>query len=158
MRVKILITLFLIITSFSAIAATSIPVVIEAQKLTYNDKKKIAYYIGNVIAQHGDTIITGDKLTVYFDPTGKHIKKIVVEGNVHIKDPRGEGWCKTLIYYPFEEKVVLIGDAKLKQKENILLGDKIVAYQNGEVKVEGIKQRVKTVIYPEEKTVEKGSK
>ena len=133
------------------------PVVVEAQKLTYSDKQKVAYYIGNVIAQHGDTVIKGDKLTIYFDPTGKHIRKIVVEGNVYIKDPRGEGWCKRLIYYPVEEKVVLIGNAKLKQKENVIIGDRIIAYRSGEVKVEGIKQRVKTVIYPEENQVGKNN-
>ncbi len=127
----------------------NVPIVVEAQKLTYNDKKKVATYIGSVIAQHGKTVITGDRLTIYFDPTGKHIRKIVVEGNVHVKDPRGEGWCKKLIYYPFEEKVVLLGDAKLKQGDNVIIGDRIVAYKDGRVEVEGVKQRVKTVIYPE---------
>ena len=134
-----------------------VPVVIEAQKLTYSDKKKIAYYIGNVIAQHGNTVIKGDKLTIYFDPTGKHIRKIIVEGNVYIKDPRGEGWCEKLFYYPAQEKVVLIGNAKLRQKDNVIIGDKIIAYKDGEVKVEGVEQRVKTVIYPEENKGGSGS-
>lgn len=143
---------FVFVSSYS-FAASNIPVVVEAQKLTYSDKEKVATYVGNVIAQHGETVITGDELTIFFDPTGKHIKKILVEGNVHIKDPRGEGWCKKLIYYPFEEKVVLIGDAKLKQKDNLIIGDRIVAYRDGRVNVEGVKQRVKTVIYPEESSV-----
>lgn len=148
---------FVLISTYS-FASSSIPVVVEAQKLTYNDKEKVATYVGNVVAQHGSTVITGDKLTIYFDPTGKHIKKIVVEGNVHVKDPRGEGWCKKLLYYPFEEKVVLIGDAKLKQKGNLIIGDRIVAYKDGRVSVEGVKQRVKTVIYPEESSVGKGKR
>ena len=148
---------FILISGYS-LAASNLPVVVEAQKLIYSDKKKVAIYVGNVIAQHGETVITGDKLTIFFDPTGKHIRKIVVEGNVHIKDPRGEGWCKKLIYYPLEEKVVLIGDAKLKQKDNLIIGDRIVAYRDGRVSVEGVKQRVKTVIYPEESPVGKGKR
>ena len=161
MRRCFLIFLFLtVVFGVMPIALASekiVPVVIEAQRLTYNDKKKVAYYIGNVIAQHGSTLIKGDKLTIYFDPTGKHVRKIIVEGNVYIRDPRGEGWCKKLFYYPAQEKVVLIGNAKLKQKDNVIIGDRIVAYKNGEVKVEGMKQRVKTVIYPEENKGGSGS-
>ncbi len=147
----------ILLATAPAISATEakVPIVVEAQKLVYNDKKKMAIYIGSVVAQHGTTIITGDKLIIYFDPTGKHIRKIVVKGNVHIKDPRGEGWCEELFYYPIEEKLVLIGNAKLKQKDNVIIGDKIVAYKSGKVEVEGIKQKVKTVIYPERRTIGK---
>ncbi|WP_456456114.1 lipopolysaccharide transport periplasmic protein LptA [Thermovibrio sp.] len=155
MRLIISIILFfclLTVNSFSSEEkVNSLPVVIEAQKLNYNDKKKIAVYIGNVIAQHGQTILKGDKLTIYFTPDGKEIKKIVVEGNVYLKDPRGEGWCQQLIYYPFQEKVVLIGNAKLKQGKNLIVGDRIIAYKDGRVEVIGIKERVKTIIYTEGK-------
>ncbi|RUM88877.1 MAG: lipopolysaccharide transport periplasmic protein LptA [Thermovibrio sp.] len=149
--IPVLISLLITVNGYSKnVQNENLPIVIESQKLTYDNKKKVAHYIGSVIAQHGQTIITGDELTIYFDPTGRHIRKIVVKGHVHIKDPRGEGWCNELIYYPFEDKVVLIGDAKLKQKENLLIGDKIIAYRSGKVSVEGIKQKVKSVIYPEE--------
>ncbi|WP_456342724.1 lipopolysaccharide transport periplasmic protein LptA [Thermovibrio sp.] len=127
-----------------------LPVVIEAQKLTYDDNKKLAVYVGNVIAQHGKTLLKGDKLVIYFTKTGKEIKKIVAIGNVYIKDERGEGWCRQLIYYPAQEKVVLIGDAKLRQGKNVLTGDKIIAYRSGRVEVIGNRTRVKTVIFPEE--------
>ncbi len=149
---SVLLSFFLAVNSFSAEErVNSIPVVIEAQKLNYNDKKKVAVYIGNVIAQHGQTILKGDKLTIYFTPDGKEIRKIVVEGNVYLKDPRGEGWCQQLIYYPFQEKVVLIGNAKLKQGKNLIVGDKIIAYKDGRVEVIGVKERVKTIIYSEGK-------
>ena len=93
----------------------------------------------------------GDKLTVYFDKTGKFIEKIEVTGNVYIEDPRGKGWCDKLTYYPAQEKLILEGNAKLQQNKNMLLGDRIVAYKEGRIFVEGIKQKVKTVIYPEGK-------
>ncbi len=129
-----------------------LPVVIEARKLTYDDKEKVAVYVGSVVAQRGTTILKGDKLTIYFTKDGKEIKKIVVIGNVHIKDERGEGWCDRLIYYPLQEKVVLIGNAKLRQGKNILVGDQIVAYRSGKVEVIGTKSRVKTVIFPGEES------
>jgi len=139
----------MLLTVFAVSAySQQLPVVIESQKLTYDNRQKIAHYVGSVVAQHDKTVITGDRLDVYFDRSGKHIEKIVVRGNVHIKDPRGEGWCDKLVYYPFEEKAVLIGNAKLKQKKNLIIGDRIVAYRDGRVSVEGIKERVKSVIYP----------
>jgi lipopolysaccharide export system protein LptA len=136
----------------------NLPIVIESQKLTYNDAKKVAVYLGNVIAQHGQTILKGDKLTIFFDKTGREIKKVIVEGNVSIKDPRGKGWCRKLIYYPYQEKVVLIGDAKLVQGKNILMGDRIIAYKSGKVEVIGQKKRVKTVIFPRESSGESGKR
>jgi len=153
---KLILLLTLLLLPFSTLASQSfnsksLPLVIEARKLTYDDQKKVATYIGHVVAQRGKTVMTGDKLLVFFDKTGKYIEKIEVIGNVHIVDPRGEGWCDILYYYPAEEKAVLIGNAKLKQGKNLIIGDRIIAYKDGRVVVEGIKQRVKTVIYPGEK-------
>ncbi|WP_457678594.1 lipopolysaccharide transport periplasmic protein LptA [Thermovibrio sp.] len=152
-RLLVFLFIFLTVNSYgkSVERVNGLPVVIEAQKLTYNNKEKVAVYVGNVIAQRGKTILTGDKLIVYFTPDGKNIRKIVVIGSVHIKDARGEGWCDKLIYYPAQEKVVLIGNAKLKQGNNILIGDEIIAYRSGEVEVIGKGERVKTVIFPEGK-------
>ena len=133
-----------------AVEKGKLPVVVESRKLSYDDKRKIATYIGNVVAQNGTTVMKGDKMFVYFDATGKYVTKIEITGNVYIKDPRGEGWCSKLTYYPAEDKVILRGNARLKQKKNIIVGDKIVAYKDGRVKVEGIEHRVKTVIYPGE--------
>ncbi|ADY73804.1 lipopolysaccharide transport periplasmic protein LptA [Desulfurobacterium thermolithotrophum DSM 11699] len=155
MRLVVSLLIFFMSISLSALGETkektSTPIVIESQKLIYIQKKHMATYIGNVIAQREKTIMKGDKLIVYFDPTDRYIEKIEVIGHVYIKDPRGEGWCNKLYYYPVQEKAVLIGNAKLKQKENLVVGDEIIAYKDGRVTVEGIKQRVKTVIFPEEK-------
>ena len=155
MRFMKFLLIFMLTLSFPVFAKTmekdSIPVVVESQKLVYDQRKHTAIYIGNVIAQRGKTIMKGDRLIIYFDPADRYIEIIEVIGHVYIKDQRGEGWCNKLFYYPAEEKVVLIGNAKLKQEKNLVIGDKVIAYKDGRVTVEGIKQKVKTVIYPEEK-------
>ena len=155
MRLMKFLLIFLLLFSLPVSGGTkkksSVPVVVESQKLAYNQQKHMAVYIGNVIAQRGKTIMKGDKLIIYFDPADRYIEKIEVIGHVYMKDPRGEGWCNKLYYYPAEEKVVLIGNAKLKQEKNLVIGDRVIAYKDGRVTVEGIKQKVKTVIYPEEK-------
>jgi len=155
MRFMKFLLIFLLLFSLPVSGETkkknSVPIVVESQKLAYNQQKHMAVYIGNVIAQRGKTIMKGDKLIIYFDPSDKYIEKIEVIGHVYLKDPRGEGYCDKLYYYPAEEKVVLIGNARLKQEKNLVIGDKVIAYKDGRVTVEGIKQKVKTVIYPEEK-------
>jgi lipopolysaccharide export system protein LptA len=140
--------------SLSFAAETNQPIVIESQKLNYNKREHKATYIGSVIAQKGDMVIKGDKLIVYFDSTDKFVEKVEVVGNVRMLKKDGEGTCKKLEYYPSEEKVILIGDAKLKKDNNTVMGDRIVAYKDGTVNVEGIKQKVKTVIFTTEKKVE----
>ena len=130
--------------------AQKIPIVVESQKLTYDDKKKIAIYTGSVIAQRGKTVMKGDKMVVYFDKSGKYVEKIEAVRNVEITDPQGKGWCDRLFYYPAQEKVILVGNAKLVQGKNVVVGDKIIAYNDGRVWVEGVEKKVKTVFYPEE--------
>lgn len=152
--VKILLILVLLfpLSAFGKVQKLkSVPIVVESQKLIYSKQKHTAVYIGDVVAQHGETIMNGDRLIVYFDSTDKYVEKIEVIGHVYLKDPRGEGWCDVLYYYPLEEKAVLVGNARLKQNKNVVIGDRITAYRNGQVSVEGIKQRVKTVIYPQER-------
>ncbi len=147
----LLLAFFLALPAFGASEEEKLPFVVESQKLFYNKQKRTATYVGSVVAQRGRTIIKGDKMVIYFDSTGKEIKKVIVTGNIYIKDERGEGWCKELVYFPYQEKVILKGNAKLKQDKNLIVGDKIVAYRSGKVEVEGIKRKVKTVIFPEEK-------
>ncbi len=153
---KIILLLLLMLTTVSnttfaeQIKTGKLPIIVEARQLTYDKNKHKAIYIGNVIVQKGNITITGDKLILYFDKTGKLVEKTVMTGNVKFKGPQGEGTCKELEYFPGQEKIILIGDAKLKQKKNIIIGDRIIAFKNGNVTVEGIKQKVKTIIFPGE--------
>ncbi|SNR61716.1 lipopolysaccharide transport periplasmic protein LptA [Desulfurobacterium atlanticum] len=126
------------------------PLIVEARQLTYDKNKQIATYIGNVIVEKGDLTIKGDKLYLYFDKTGKVVEKAVMVGNVTFRWKQGSGKCDELEYFPGQEKVILKGNAQLKQGKNVIIGDRIVAFRNGNVTVEGIKQKVKTIIYPEE--------
>ncbi|WP_457569901.1 lipopolysaccharide transport periplasmic protein LptA [Desulfurobacterium sp.] len=131
-------------------ALKNVPIVVEARQLIYDKNKHTAIYIGNVIVQHDRITITGDKLIIYFDKTGKIIEKVEMIGNVVLKSDQGNGKCDRLEYYPAQEKIVLIGNAELKKGKNVIVGDRIVAFKNGNVTVEGIKQKVKTIIFPGE--------
>ncbi len=123
------------------------PIVIESQKLAYDKANFTATYIGSVIAQRGSTIMKADKLIIHFDKTSRYVEEMEFINNVSMIDPRGKGWCDKLFYYPAEGKAVLEGNARLTRGLNSIIGDRIVAYKNGKVDVEGIKQKVKTVIY-----------
>jgi len=149
MKRFLLLLLSLVAFSSSFAAGQREPIVVESQKLNYNKKRHRAVYIGSVVAQKGDTILKGDKLIVYFDKTDRFVEKVEVIGNVRVFRQSGEGSCQKLEYYPSEEKIVLIGDARLKRDSNTVMGDRIVAFKDGTVSVEGVKRKVKTVIFTE---------
>ncbi|WP_297445299.1 lipopolysaccharide transport periplasmic protein LptA [Desulfurobacterium sp.] len=128
----------------------NLPIVVEARQLIYDKNKHTAIYIGSVIVQHDKITITGDKLIIHFDRTGKVIEKVEMIGNVTLKSEQGNGKCDRLEYFPAQEKIVLIGNATLKKGKNVIIGDRIVAFKDGNVIVEGIKQKVKTIIFPGE--------
>ncbi len=146
MALRILLTV-LIIFFLSFAEKKFIPVLIEADKLVFNKKENIARYIGNVIIKRGEITIKSKELNVFLGQKNQ-IKKIIAKGGITFekKDIRGKADEAILE----GDKLVLKGNAKIKQKKNIIEGD-IIIYdiKNGSVEVKGTKGRVRTVIFPE---------
>jgi len=146
MALRILLTV-LILFSLSFAEKKFIPVLIEADKLVFNKKENIARYIGNVIIKRGEITIKSKELNVFLGQKNQ-IKKIIAKGGITFekKDIRGKADEAILE----GDKLVLKGNAKIKQKKNIIEGD-IIIYdiKNGSVEVKGTKGRVRTVIFPE---------
>jgi len=146
MALRILLSV-LIIFFLSFAEKKFIPVLIEADKLVFNKKENIARYIGNVIIKRGEITIKSKELNVFLGQKNQ-IKKIIAKGGITFekKDIRGKADEAILE----GDKLVLKGNAKIKQKKNIIEGD-IIIYdiKNGSVEVKGTKGRVRTVIFPE---------
>ncbi len=131
------------------------PVVIEADRLTFNQKENKAIYEGDVKANKGDLTIKSDKMVILLTKNGD-VNKIIAEGNVEIrKKPDKEGKAKKAIYDKNKDTLTLIGNASLRQGKNYVIGDEIVYHikdELTEVKSGRKKQgRVKTYLFPKEK-------
>jgi len=96
-------------------------------------------------------VIDADRMEVYLDDKGERVIRIVSTGNVRIvtEDCR-TGTARRAEYYDDTQRLLLIGDAKVWQDENVVTGDEIemlLAEDRSTVKA-GSQGRVKSVFYP----------
>lgn len=99
------------------------PVHIDSNTASYNDKKEMSIYTGNVVTVQGTLHIESDKLVVYLKNgsvdkmvfTGKPAKFRQLPGKgkemIHGEGLTGE-------YYPNENKLILIEEAVVSQGNN----------------------------------------
>ncbi|MFW5443312.1 MAG: lipopolysaccharide transport periplasmic protein LptA [Methylococcaceae bacterium] len=99
------------------------PVHIDSNTASYDDKKSISIYTGNVVTVQGSLHINSDKLVIYLKDgdvvkmvfTGKPAKfrQLPAVGKEEI---HGEGL--TGEFYPNKNKLILIGEAVVSQGKN----------------------------------------
>jgi lipopolysaccharide export system protein LptA len=90
-------------------------------------------------------------MEVYLDDKGERVLRIVSTGNVKIvtEDCR-TGTARRAEYYDDDQRLLLIGDAKVWQEDNVVTGERIVMFladDRSEVEA-GPQGRVKSVFYP----------
>lgn len=136
---------------------------ITADRLITDTKEKNAVFIGNVKATQGTTVITSDRLRVFYrenavdDNQNKSqtdaITRILAEGNVKIVFDEQIATTDRADYLAQEKIVVLTGhDSKITHGNNTIRGSKITFYRDdGRIHVEGGDgERVKAIFYSEE--------
>src|SRR5256885_1607295 len=110
-------------------------------------------FIGNVIARQDNAVQYADRMEVYLDEKGDGVVRAISTGGVRIitRDCR-TGTAKRAEYYELEQRVVLVGDARVWQDDNVVSGDTITIYLSEDRSiVQGAQQeRVKAVFYPRE--------
>jgi lipopolysaccharide export system protein LptA len=116
------------------------------------DQKKVTFK-GNVIAKQGDVTLYTNSLIVLYDQATKKIKEIRGIGNVKIVQLDRRVTSHQVTFDQDENKVVLEGDVVIREGENIVRGERVVYYINEEkAVVEGSgKGRVTTRITPTSK-------
>ena len=127
------------------------PVTVDADQMESLQKEGLVIFTGNVVARQNKSVQYADRTEVYLDPKGDRIIRTVSVGNVRIitKDCR-IGTAKRAEYYDAEQRVVLIGTARVWQEDNVVTGDRITIYLAEERSVvqSGNQERVKAVFYP----------
>lgn len=127
------------------------PVTVDADQLENLQKEGLVVFTGNVVASQNSSTQYADRMEVYLDEKGNRIVRTVSTGNVRIitKDCR-TGTAKRAEYYDAEQRVVLIGNARVWRDDNVVTGERITIYlaEDRSVVEGGQQERVKAVFYP----------
>jgi lipopolysaccharide export system protein LptA len=143
------------------------PIQIVSDRLDAFSEKKLVVFSGNAVATQGGRIIKADRLFLYYrnrsqdksvaeaaaklGQTGD-LDRVEAKGRVTITEGIRTVTGSDAIYYQDTQKIIMTGNAVMREGENIIRGDKIVVLLNenrGIVESETNK-RVTATIYPKD--------
>jgi lipopolysaccharide export system protein LptA len=131
-------------------SASRAPIDIVSDTVEANQKENTVTFKGNVVAKQEDTTLYANTLVIRYEAETKKLKEIMAIGSVKIVqlDRRATGQKAT--FQQEENKVVLDGDAVVREGENEIRGERVIFYVDEERSiVEGGKgSRVNTRITP----------
>ena len=138
--------------------ASRAPIDITSDTVEGDQKQNTVTFKGNVIAKQEEMTLYANTLVVVYNPDTKKIKEIVATGNVKVVQLDRRATGQKVTFDQDENKVILDGDAVIREGENIIRGERITFYIDEERSVvEGGKGgRVSTSITPPPK--EEGEK
>jgi lipopolysaccharide export system protein LptA len=140
--------------------ASRAPIDITSDTVEADQKTNTVTFKGNVVAKQEDMTLYANTLTVLYDQNTKKIKEIIAVGNVKMvqTDRRATGQKAT--FDQDKNKLVLDGEAVVREGANVIRGERITYYVDEERSVvEPVKGgRVSTSITPPPKEEGEGKK
>jgi lipopolysaccharide export system protein LptA len=126
------------------------PVTVDADSLESLQKEGLSVFKGNVVARQNNSVQYADRMEVYTESKTDRIERVVSTGNVRIitRDCR-MGTAGRSEYYDAEQRLVLIGTARVWKDADVVTGERITIYlAEDRSLVEGGKQeRVKAIFH-----------
>lgn len=139
---------------------------ITADELITNTNERIVEFIGHVKAIQGTTVLTSNRLKVFYKASPQSqqplkaqsdsISKIVAQGNVRIVFDDQVAEAEQAEYMAAEKIIILTGNqTKITSGNNSISGTKITLYRGeGKIQVESNKdKRVEAFFYSQEDTL-----
>jgi len=102
------------------------PIDITSDKVEAYWKENLIIFKGNVIARQKDMVIYADSLEAVIIEDGKGIDRVIAGGNVKIQQGLRVANCRKAVFYNVDQKVVLTGEPKVSEGDNIVSGDEII--------------------------------
>jgi lipopolysaccharide export system protein LptA len=137
----------------------ALPLTVDADKMERFGKASLVIFSGNVVARRDNSVQYADRVEVYMDEKGDRILRTVSTGGVRIitKDCR-TGTAQRAEYFDLDQRVVLMGNARVWQGDNVVSGDTITLYiaQDRTIVEGGKQERVKGVFYSQKDTKQDG--
>jgi lipopolysaccharide export system protein LptA len=129
------------------------PIDISSDTVEGDQKQNTVTFKGNVIAKQENTTIYANALVITYDSKNNRVREIVASGNVKVVNQDRRATGQRVIFNQDENKVVLEGDAVIREGENVVRGERVTYYINEERSVvESAKGgRVTTTIVPPKK-------
>ncbi len=160
MRAIIIAVLLSFVTVADSLAG---PVQVEADRMESRTSDNMVRFAGNVEARQDGLTIRAAEMEIFYHKAAAApakdkamaVERIVARGNVRLLR---QGWIATgrsLDYSPGADTALLTGDARVRQGNNLVSGERIVLHiKEGRSVVErgGKGQRVKAWFYPDPKT------
>jgi len=133
--------------------ASRAPIDITSDTVEGDQKQNTVTFKGNVVAKQEDMTLYANTLVVVYDPDMKKLKEIVATGNVKVVQLDRRATGQKMTFDQDKNKVVLDGDAVIREGTNVIRGERITFYVEEERSVvEGGKGgRVSTSITPPQK-------
>jgi len=146
--------------------ASRAPIDITSDMVEADQKQNTATFKGNVVAKQEDVTLYANTLLIIYDPDTKKLKEIIATGNVKVVQMDRRATGQKMTFDQDKNKVVLDGDAVVREGTNVIRGERITFYVEEERSVvEPAKGgRVSTSITPppkeegEEKKLKEGKK
>jgi lipopolysaccharide export system protein LptA len=114
------------------------PIDITSDKVEAYWKQNLVIFKGNVIARQKDMVIYADSLEVVTHEDGKGIERVIAGGNVKIQQGLRVANCQKAVFYNLDQKLVLTGDPKVTEGDNVVLGDEIIFHiEKNRVEIKG---------------------
>ncbi len=127
------------------------PIDITSDQVETYTKENRVIFKGSVIARQRDVAIYADSIEAIMADEGKGIERIIASGNVKVQQGPRVANCQRAVFHNPERKVLLTGDPKVWEGENMVSGEEIVfdiAQNRVEVKG-GSTRRGKAKVYPD---------
>jgi lipopolysaccharide export system protein LptA len=131
----------------------NLPVEVTARHLEARQQQRQVIFTGEVVAKQGGITLYCDKLTVFSLPEEDQIERMEAFGNVRVVQLDRTATAEQAIYHQQAGTLVLIGNAKVHQGQNLVTGDEITIYLQEDRSVVKSNQtgRVRALLYPEKK-------
>jgi lipopolysaccharide export system protein LptA len=129
------------------------PVTVNADQMERFGKESLIVFTGKVVARQEGSVQYADRMEVYLDEKGDRVLRTVSTGNVRIVTRDCKiGTSRRAEYYDLEQRMVLIGDARVWQDDNVVTGETITIFisEDRSVAQAGKQERVTAIIYPKE--------
>ncbi len=135
------------------LTSSQAPIDITSDSVEASQKQNSVTFKGNVVAKQEDVSLYANTLVIYYDSESKAIKTVIASGNVKIVQLDRRATGQRVTFNQDVNKIVLEGEAVLREGENVIRGDRVVYYVDEERSiVEGGKGgRVSTTITPPKK-------